>query len=107
MSNETKILDKLQLGNGYTFIPTPVWYSVSVEVPEGTSEAVSRLYSRFHTVQMYLDAVYEQARVGNPAPEMPEEVKEALWPERAEQRLAKTPSKRGSAAASKRESQNS
>jgi hypothetical protein len=37
------ILDKKQFGNGYEFISTPVWYSTTVDVPEGTAEAVTKL----------------------------------------------------------------
>jgi hypothetical protein len=101
------ILDKKQLGNGYEFIQTPVWYSATVNVPEGTTEAVSKLMKNFYTVQSWLDTVYEAARVGVDTPVMPDEIKEILWPAdsaTAKQASEKQPKKRATAAASSTES---
>jgi hypothetical protein len=96
------ILDKKQFGNGYEFISTPVWYSTTVDVPEGTAEAVTKLIKNFYTVQMWLDSCYDSSRAGLATPEMPNEIKEILWPVTApvEPESAKQPKKRASAAAS-------
>jgi hypothetical protein len=99
-----EILDKKQLGNGYEFIPTPVWYSVTVDVPEGTMEAVRKLTTNFYAVQTWLDSLYETARQGIESTTMPDEIKEILWPTTvqvpAEQASAKQQKKRATAAAS-------
>jgi hypothetical protein len=82
---ETAILDRNNPRSTfvYSFIDTPVWFSMTLEVPVATAAKVKKLASDFHTVQAWLDTCWEAARSGAQPPEMPSEVKEILWPESA------------------------
>lgn len=107
MSNEAKILDKVNYGTVYVFVPSPVWYSVSVDLPKGFEAKYMAKVAEFSALQSYLDQVYEAARAGNPTPEVPPDVKEFLWPQADVAKQDGRQKRKGSAAASNSESQSS
>lgn len=71
-------LDRYNYGVVYHFIPTPVWFTIEVEIDPDLEKAVSALNLRFSQLNEYMGALYEAARAGAPVPEMPDNVKEII-----------------------------
>lgn len=98
-TTETGILDQANIGAGYSFVPSPVWFSVSLPFPSGTVARVTALQQSHQLVQLYLRECYEAGRAGVAPPPMSDRVREILWPELREVKSDKQPKRRATGAA--------
>jgi hypothetical protein len=104
-----QFLDRENFGIVYKFVPTPVWFTVEVDVDPSIAKAVPLLAERMQKINLYLDSLFEAARSGATPPEPSDEVKEivaqCLAP--ADRGLAKKQKPKATEADSNSESQSS